>query len=76
LPAQATACVAGTHSSLSEVQTLAVTMPQLAPSAQLPQSSVPPQPSAMTPQLLLCAAQLCGTQSRLAPASPPPTKSR
>ena len=35
-----------------------------------------PQPSAMTPQLLPCASQLCGTQPRLAPASLPPTKSR
>ena len=37
--------------------------PQMLPVEQAPQSSVPPQPSGMVPQLAFCAEQVVGTQA-------------
>ena len=39
---------------------------------QLPQLSVPPQPSAITPQFLFCAAQVVGRQPQRFETPPPP----
>ena len=43
-------------------QVPAQTFPTHGPDAQVPQFSVPPQPSEMDPQFLPCAAQVVGVQ--------------
>jgi hypothetical protein len=54
-------------------QTLAVPLPpQLCGDAHVPQLNMPPQPSAIEPQFLPCAAQLVGVQPQTFAVPLPP----
>ncbi len=59
--------------AVSPPQTLGVpSAPQIAGAVQLPQSSVPPQPSEIMPHSALSALQVVGTQSHTLGVPPPP----